>query len=377
MISLVTPIPRRISLKTLVAAVLVPLVLGACGPSPQKTETKVATAKPALTVELISPTQESWPEQLAASGNVMPWQEASVSAEINGVRLVKVLVNVGDVVRKGQVLARLNSDPVQADLDAAGAGVAEARAALGQAVATLERAKRLAPGGGVSKQDLAQYTTQKLAAEARLRLAKAQRKNQSLRLGFTVLTAPYDGVVSAQNAVEGEVVQAGKELFRLIREQRLEWRAELKGESLLKLKAGQLALISTPLGAIISGRIRQVAPTVDVISRNGLVYVDLLASPELKAGLYVSGHFILQDKTALAVPLESLAARDGKMLAFKINEDSRVAAVEVQIGRTLGKRVEVLSGLNVEDRIVSRGAGFLKTGDLVQVVTASKSVASR
>ena len=238
---------RRFKGATIAIALALPLafVLGVAAPSSAQTPaTPVvapkaagaapaaapkATPAPARAVSLVTPKIEMWPDQMEATGNIMPWQETRVGTEIGGLRLLSVLVNAGDVVKKGQVLARLNPVTVETELDAANAQLMEAQAAQAQAEATLERGTRLAPSGGVSQQELTLYETQKQTAAARVNAARAQVKTQHLRLESATLVAPDDGVISSRSAIEGAIVQAGSELFRLIRQGRLEWRAEVKG----------------------------------------------------------------------------------------------------------------------------------------------------
>lgn len=327
-----------------------------------------ATPAPAARpVSLLRPLSEQWPEQIEASGNVMPWQETRIGTEIGGLRLQSVLVNAGDEVKKGQVLARLNPTSVEIELETANAQLVEAEAALAQAEATLARGQRLAPTGGVSQQELTLYQTQKHTAEARVNAARAQVKSQQLKLDAATLLAPDDGLISARSAVEGAIVPAGSELFRLIRHGRLEWRAEVKGETLLKLSAGQDAIIKSPLGPEIKGRVRQVSPTIDVATHNGLVYVDLPSDAKLKAGLRATGSLTIGKSKALVLPATALQCREGVCRVFTVNADNRLAAQEVRTGRSRNDRVEIVAGLNEQSRVVAKDVAQLKVGDLVEV----------
>ncbi len=317
--------------------------------------------------------QADWSDALEAFGNVVPWQESIIGAEIGGLRIHKVLVNTGDTVRRGQVLARLNRAGVEVDLELVRAQVSEAEATLAQAEATLERSQRLAADGGVSRQDLLQQQTQQRVARARLQAVRAQLAAQQLRLGYTTLVAPDDGLVSSRTATEGAVVQAGTELFRLIRGARLEWRAEVKGEALLGLKPGMKVALRHPDGSRIEGTLRQVSASVDTASRNGIAYVDLPASARLKAGLYLGGRFELGERTALTVPRTAVVARDGRNLVFTVDDAGKVRALEVTTGRSRDNRVEVLSGLEPHTPVVTTGAAFLKPGDAVRVSPAATS----
>jgi len=325
---------------------------------------------PIRSVLLATPTIEMWPDQIEAHGHIMPWQETRVGTEIGGLRLLSVTVNVGDLVKKGQVLAKLNPTTVEIDLETANAQLMEVQAAQGQAVATLERAKRLAPSGGVSQQDLMLYETQKQTAEARLSAARAQVRTQQLRLDSATLLAPDDGIISSRSASEGAIVQAGSELFRLIRQGRLEWRAEVKGETLIKLSVGQEVTIKSPLGADVKGRVRQISPTIDLTTRNGLIYVDLPADTNFKAGLYVSGTLAMSKRKALVLPSSAVRRNGGAYQVLKVSANGRVEAIEVEIGRTRDDRMEISSGLDEHTQVIARNIESLKVGDAVTIQEA-------
>lgn len=318
-------------------------------------------------VTLVAPHTEVWPDQIEASGNIMPWQETRVGPEIGGLRLASVFANVGDVVKKGEVLARLNADMVQIELATANAQLMEAQAALKEATETLDRAQRLVKSGGVSQQDLMQYQTKAQTAEARIQGAQAQVRTQELRLDHATLLSPDDGVISARSAAEGAIVQAGSELFRLIRQGRLEWRAEVGGETLLRISVGQRVTVKSPLGDDIVGRVRQIAPTVDLSTRNGLVYVDLPPEANLKAGLQVAGVLDAGKRKALVLPSSSLL-RDGKgARVFRVNPSNQIEVVEVRTGRTKGDWVEVVEGLDGDAQVVAADVGSLQAGEAVVV----------
>lgn len=336
----------------------------AAGPAP-------AEAAP---VALVKPKVEHWPDQIEATGYIMPWQESHIGTEVGGLRLVSVLVNVGDVVKKGQVLARLNPSTVETELEAANAQLAEAKAALAQAEATLERANRLAPSGGVSRQELTLYETQKFTAEARLQAAQAQVKKQRLKLDFATLVAPDDGVISSRSAAEGAIVHAGSELFRLIRQGRLEWRAEVEGETLLRLSPGQEVTVKSPLGPEVKGRVRQVSPTIDLTTRNGLAYVDLPAEANLKAGLRVSGTLTMGRRKVLVLPAAAVLRQEGGARVFKVTPDGRIQAVEVKTGRERDGWVEITAGVDEQSQVVGNDVDLLKAASLGNGVKTARQM---
>jgi HlyD family secretion protein len=169
------------------------------------------------------------------------------------------------------------------------------------------------------------------------------------------------------------VLPTGQELFRLIRQDRLEWRAEVVSAELALLKPGDHASITTPGGSIIQGKVRMIAPTIDPQTRLGLVYVDLPSHPALKVGMFANGKFELGHSDAITVLQQSVVLRDGFSYVFKLGPDNRVSQVKVQVGRRSGGRVEVLDGLQPDDELVTSGVGFLNDGDMVKVVSQQVS----
>ncbi len=333
-------------------------------------------ARPALTVTTAQPQRTPMPLHLSANGNVMAWQEASIGAESNGLRLTEVRANVGDVVRVGQVLATFAAETVQAEVAQARASLLEAQANAFDAAANAERARTLQATGALSQQQIQQLTTAEKTAQARVEAAQALLHVQQLRLKHTQVLAPDSGVISARTATVGAVVGAGTELFRMVRKNRLEWRAEVLASELRPLRPGAKARVTAASGATVEGTVRMVAPTVDPQTRNALVYVDLPAHPELRAGMFARGEFLLGSSEALTVPQEALVVRDGFAYVFAVGADQRVQQRKVQTGRRQADRVELLSGIAADTSVAVRGAGFLNDGDLVRVAPAAAASTS-
>jgi HlyD family secretion protein len=325
--------------------------------------------RPVMTVELAAPTAASWPEVISASGEIAPWQEAVIGSEVAGVRLDEVLVNVGDVVTKGQVLARYSEDSLEAELSRLRALVAEAKANLAKAQADKARADKMGEIHAISEQAMQMYATQVEVAKAQVDSARAARDAQKLRLEYARVVAPDDGVISSRTATIGSVGTLGAELFRLVRGNRLEWRAELPAEALARLKPGVIATLRTPSGETVTGTLRQVSPTVDRGTRNGIAYVDLPKDSGLAAGLYVAGRFALDARQALAVPESAIVLRDGNRYLMRVDADNRIQEVKVATGRRQGDAIEILDGVEPGDRFVRSGGAFVSDGDLVQVAT--------
>lgn len=314
------------------------------------------TPVPALTVTVAIPQAATWPIAVSGSGAIAPWQEASIGTQIGAYQLIEVGANVGDQVRRGQVLARLNPALLRAE-------EGQLIAAHEQAEANHRRGAELQASGGVSEQDLLQLATEAKTSAARL-------ASKRLELQYTAVIAPDDGVISARNATLGGVAPAGEELFRMILRNRLEWRGELTAAQLAGVKAGQPATLELPDGSRAEATIRQTAPMLNSASRLGLVYADIKAASPARAGMYAKGEIVVGQAVALTIPAECVIIRDGRSYVVEIADTTKTPKVslrEVTVGRRRGEAVEIVEGLRGDERLVLQGAGFLDNGDIVRV----------
>ena len=335
---------------------------------------KSSTVTPALTVTVIKPQLADFPQKISANGNIAAWQEAIIGSEANGLRLTNVLVNVGDVVKKGQLLADFSTETIDAELMQAKASLLEAEATGREAINNADRARTLQNTGAMSNQQIEQYTTAAETAKARIEVAKAAVHTQQIRLKQARIYAPDSGIISARNATVGAVVGTGTELFRLIRQSRLEWRAEVISSDLPQIKIGMRANIIAADGSHLNGKVRKVSPMVDMQTRNTIVYVDL-SSNSVKAGMFAKGDFALGQTNTIAIPQQALVLRDGFNYVFVVktakNPTIKVSQVKVQTGKRIGNLVEIVSGLTANQSIVASGGAFLSDNDTVKVVNAA------
>jgi len=363
-----------------VPVVSLALLLASCSKDASKESAQAneassaTTVSSSLTVQLTQPRQDEWRKELSAHGPIAAWQESIVGAEVGGLRITQVLFNVGDTVRKGQTLAVLRSENLQADVQASKAALNEARTALSEISSNVKRARQLRESGFISTQEMERTENQEKTASARLDSLKAQLAVSNLRLSQARVLAPVDGIVSARKAVAGMSPQAGEELFRLIVQSRLEWQAEVAAADLVDLKAGLPVSLSAPGTQQLSGIVRAVSPSVDPRTRQGTVYVDLpvrdAQQAGFRAGMFASGQFNLASTPALTLPVTAVQLRDGFNVVFEVKQN-KVHLHQVDIGRRLGDRVEIVSGLNQDAQIVLSGVGFLNDGDAVKVVASA------
>ncbi|MBV1775557.1 efflux RND transporter periplasmic adaptor subunit [Burkholderiaceae bacterium DAT-1] len=352
--------------RKLSAALSAALLLGLSSPA---ISADTPAAKAALTVTLVRATPFDLARTVSASGNIAAWEESSIAAETGGLRIVSLHANVGDHVKKGQTLAQLNSVTAEAELAQARAALTEARANQVQAAAEAERARQLRAAGMMSASQANAQITAESTAAARVASAEAMVKVNEVKVAQTRILAPDDGVISARNAAVGTFAGTGQELFRMIRQGRLEWRAEVAATELVSIKPGQEVTLISPAGKAVPGKVRSLAPSVDPRSRNGIVYVDLDTThlQDARAGMFARGDIRLGRSNALTVPQTAVLLRDGFSYVYRVDAKLKVSQIKVETGRRSGDRVEILKGVDAQANLVASGLAFLADGDTVKV----------
>jgi HlyD family secretion protein len=344
-----------------------------------------SSAKPALTVKWVQPAMQPMTSLLAANGSVAPWAEAVVSAEVGGYRLSQVLAQVGDRVKKGQVLAKFSTESARLELASATASALEAEASAMDASSNAQRARAIEREGFYSAAQLSAIFSAEKAANARWQAAKARQAGAERTLKETDVVAPDDGVVSSRAAVLGAVVPQGGELFRLIRQGRLEWRVELTSAEISQVKPGMAVFFTAPASnnsaTSLQAKVSRVSPTVDPVTRTAMAFVDVPAALAERLGIR-SGSFVkgeIEVKGAVqrqSVPQSAVVLRDGFSYVFALGAVNpqglaKVAQLKVQTG-TKAKIagvdwITVTDGLKTDTKIVAQGAAFLADGDTVKV----------
>ncbi len=329
-----------------------------------------AKAQAGMAVTVTTPRAEQFARTVVATGSIYAWQEAVIGSEVGGYRVAEVRVDVGDKVRKGQELVRLADEMVAAEVASKKAAKAQADAQLINASSNLRRAESLEGSGALSAQERERLKSEDLAARARVEAAVSDLTAAELKLRYTRVLAPDDGVVTSRTVVVGQIAQAGGEMLRLLRQGRIEWRAEVPEARMRDVKAGQTARVTTADGTELAGTVRTVAPTVQSGTRTGLVYVDLPNPQAARPGMFARGEIEISKSKAMTLPLASVVVRDGFSYVFVVNDKQVVERRRVQTGTLRNGRVEMLTGLTGNERVVERGAGFLKDGDAIRVVAS-------
>ncbi|CCG08182.1 efflux RND transporter periplasmic adaptor subunit [Pararhodospirillum photometricum] len=336
--------------------------------SPPAAAPSAGAAQSVLSVSLTRLEPRVWPVSVTATGALAPWHEAVIGVEVGSLRLTEILVDVGAVVRKGQELARLADDAPRATVHKQEAQVAQADAALAQAEAEAKRARAIKNSGALSDQQISDYLIKERTARASLAAAQAELETARIDLNRTVIRAVDDGIITKRSAELGAVVTVGTELFRLLRQGRVEWQAEVDATTLPRIAPGQEARLTLPGGRAVTGTVRLVAPTLDSKTSRALVYVALPPDSGARPGSYATGDLLITSRETPTLPQTAVVLRDGRPYAFVVDGENRVSRRLLITGQRREGRVEILGGLEAEARVVVAGGAFLSEGARVHVV---------
>jgi RND family efflux transporter MFP subunit len=363
-----------------------------------KTEKAATVAPPSVTVSRV--TAADFVEMVLVTGSLVAREDVLVAPEVEGLRITELRADQGDEVKKGDILAVLETVTLDSQLAQNAANIERSKAAIAQAVsqisevqarlteatAQLDRAKPLTQQGYLSESTLDARTASKRslqallisaeggqkAAEAELVQLEAARQELEWRRSRTDVRAPVDGIISRRTAHVGGIatavgVAAGDPMFRIIEKGEIELDADVGEAQVRKLKAGQSVTITIADGTTATGTVRLVSPEVDNTTRLGRVRIFIGNDRRLRIGTFASGQIETARERGLAVPVSSVSTSGGMSTALVLDGDS-VRERPIEIGLSTGGLVEVRKGLAEGDRVIARAGTFLKDGDIVRPV---------
>ncbi len=337
---------------------------------------KNAKESPHTQVTITIARAANWAVSISAQGEILPWEVAIVSAKTNGIGATDIKVVEGDNVRKGQVLARFDDRLLKAELAQAKANLAFASSNLQLASTNLKRFDQLKLKQTLSEQEFDQVATQAATAAATRDQAAAAVELAEVKLADATLVAPDDGKILERNIELGKVPSAGESVFRLLRQHKLEWVAQIDAAELTRVKPNMPAQINVANNQSLTGKIRSVSPQLTSGSRLAKVRVVLDGAPAIPVNTYAEGKILIGDATAVTVPSDSLVIKDGKTWVFRVKSNT-AEQVLVTTGRRQKNEIEILSGIKADDTVILEGAGFVNDGDKVTVKTAQTAGAKK
>ncbi len=304
---------------------------------------------------------------LAASGDLTPLQEAAVMPEVTGYRVAEVLADVGQTVKRGQVLARLDRSLIESQLAQQQALAAQAEAQAVQAEDQAARVKDLDGTGVLSEEQIRQRRFQAKAARATAQAQVAALRDVRIRAGKLAVTAPVGGLVLEKAVRPGDLAAQGSSpWFRLAKDSVIELQAQMSEDDLARIRPGQHAQVSLPSGVAVTGTVRLISPQIDPQSKLGYVRITLPVRPDVRAGGFARAVF--SDVTGLALSVPETAVRydaDGASVMV-LGADDRVKRVAVKTGLRGSGLVQLLDGPPAGTRVVMNAGSFLLDGDRVK-----------
>jgi HlyD family secretion protein len=363
------------------------------------TET-AAPALPAITV--IDVVTQPLADRVIASGLVAAIEEVQVAPLVEGQPLDQLLVDVGDLVTEGQVLAVLSRTTLDlqkteatASLAAARASIAQAEAQLVEAQASRDEAQRVADrtntlreqgtapqaqadtarANAVSANARVMVATEGLeSARAQLALAEARLENVDLQLSRTEVRAPVAGKIVARNARIGAIAtSAGLPMFVITRDAALELRADVSEADIMRLAAGQKATLrAIGMAGTLTGTVRLIEPTIDPVTRLGRARIAIDQTNDLRTGTFVEAEILAAERDALAIPITAVGSSPEGSTVMRV-KDGMVERVVVTTGIRDNGMVEITSGLAAGDQIVLKAGAFVRAGDRINPVLATGS----
>jgi HlyD family secretion protein len=343
----------RMSRLYLLAPILASLALTACH-KPQAAA--AAPAEQVRTVRVVRVEPHAIQGSLAATGDLTPREEAALLPEVTGYRVAEVLADVGQFVKKGQVLVRLDPTLIQAQ-------IAQAEAQTAQAQDQAARVQGLDNQGVVSQEQIQQRRFQARVQEAALKDLKIRYSKMQVR-------APVSGLILEKTVRPGDMAAATVTTpwFRLARDGQIELQAQLSEADLAHIRPGMRAQVTVPSGAVVDGVVRLVSPQVDAQTKLGFVRVTLPVRSDVRSGGFARAVFLEATATAPAVPDTAITYDADGASVMVVGADNKLKRVPVQTGQRGGGWVQLIKGPPVGARVLRSAGGLMLDGDLVRPV---------
>jgi RND family efflux transporter MFP subunit len=359
------------------AAVLtLALVLAGCGgeEKAKEAETKAGATGSSQTVTVATAASQNLPRTVTASGTISAWEEVPVGAETGGLTATAVYVDEGRYVRQGAPLVQLNDALLQAQLRQQQAAVQTAEANADRDQAALDRAQELKERGFLSQASLDTALANKRSSDANLLAARASLSETRTRLSQATIRAPVSGLVISRSVTRGQIVPAGTELFRIVRDGRLELDAQVPETDLGLVRAGQTAIVSSDQVGETTGTVRIVTPEVDPETRLGVARISLTAGGGFRPGMFGRARIDVGASPAVTVPTASVLYRENRPGVYILDSQGRARFRPVVI-LTRAREWTAVEGVDAGASVIVQGAGFLGEGDRVRVAAATAPAA--
>ena len=362
------------------AAVLtLALTLAACGGDDKAREAeakaKAGAAGSSQTVTVTAAALRNLPRTVTASGTISAWEEVPVGAETGGLTATAVYVDEGRYVRQGAPLVQLNDALLRAQLRQQQAAVQTAEANADRDQAALDRAQELKERGFLSQASLDTALANKRSSDANLLAARASLSETQTRQSQATTLAPVTGLVISRNVTRGQIVSPGTELFRIVRDGRLELDAQVPETDLGLVRSGQGAVIASDQVGETTGTVRIVTPEVDPETRLGVARISLAGGGGFRPGMFARAEIDVGANPAVTVPTAAVLYRENRPGVYILDNQNRARFRPVVI-QTRAREWTAVDGVQAGARVIVQGAGFLGEGDRVRVAAPARPAAA-
>ncbi|HEX7417433.1 MAG TPA: efflux RND transporter periplasmic adaptor subunit [Steroidobacteraceae bacterium] len=332
------------------------------------------TALPIVTV--MTPSLQTVVQKVSFTGTIAARYDMPIGLEGETGRIAAVLVEAGDHVKRGQVLARLDDSTVRPRMASLAASLEQSRAEAELAQAEYQRAQAVEASGALSKEEIERRRSTAVTAEAKVRVAQAQLEESRAQLGRTDIRSPTDGLVLTRSAEVGQIASPGSAaLFRIARDGEVELRGQVAEQDMPLLHVGQpttvhLTAVETPF----EGTVRLLGAVIDPQSRLGEIRIALTAGPNLRPGAFARGEVSVNNSRRPLLPRTAVLADAQGSYVYVVGADNRVERRAVRTAGTYPSGVAIAEGLSGSERVVASAGAFLRAGE--KIIVAGSPAAS-
>ncbi|MEG3163196.1 efflux RND transporter periplasmic adaptor subunit [Sphingomonas sp. PB2P19] len=356
----------------IIAVIVVLLAIGAAAYAfgTKKAAPAAAPTESVPSVTVVVPGRQTIDRTISTTGTLAARREMPVGVAGEGGMVTRVLVEPGQWVGAGQVLATVDRSVQTQTAASLAASVNVARSDESIAQAELDRAQQLVDRGFISKADLQRKAATRDAAAARVKVAQAQLGEARARNGRLDIRAPAAGLVLTRGVEPGQIVSSGSGvLFRMAMGGQMELRAQMSESDLSGLSAGARATV-TPVGSAKSyaGEVWQVSPIIDPQTRQGIARVALSFDPALRPGGFASATIHGGSSAAPLLPESAVQSDSRGNYVYILDAANKAVRRDIVVGQTTDAGVSVKSGLSGTERVVMAAAAFLTPGQKVKPI---------
>ncbi len=336
-----------------------------------------AAVSTAPLVSVLTARSRNLADVVSFTGEIAARDEAAISAEGESGRVAALFVEVGDRVRAGQVLARLDTSLVAPQVASLEASLEESRANAALAEADARRARAVAASGALAVQEIERREAAAVAAAAKVKVVGAQLNEARARLRRTEVRAPFDGVVLTRAAEVGQLAgPGGTPLFRLGREGAIEMRGKVSEADLPRLAQGQSAKVTvTGVSDVFEGRVRLIGAVIEPQTRLGSVRLDLPAHRDLRPGAFARAEVEVGAGQRPLLPQTAVMSDERGNFVFLVDAGSKVVRRDVRVAGSRAEGLVIAAGLAGGERVISTAGPYLRAGEVVRVAAESAAVA--